>query len=110
MVKRVADGLTHKRTDWCTNIRFPRVHCYGRPWEADAEYDYEEKAGEQHGVGEHPMVLHPDKYNISKCSMLGALIHVSLRVVLRVVAPGQRKPRLRPPLVELEDAVRRRVP
>ena len=52
-VKRVADGLTHKRTERCTSTLPAGALLWA--WDADAEFD--ERAGEQW------IVLHPDKFN-----------------------------------------------
>ena len=53
VVKRVADGLTHKRSERCKTILPAGALLWA--WDADAEY--EEIAGEQW------VVLHPAKYN-----------------------------------------------
>jgi len=53
VIKRVADGMTHKRTERCTNILPAGALLWA--WEADPAY--EEAAGEQW------MILHPDKWN-----------------------------------------------
>ena len=76
VVKRVADGLTHKRTERCKTILPAGALLWA--WEADAEFG--EKAGEQW------MVHHPDTYNRH--------VQYAWRFdPCELVAPGQRKPR-----------------
>lgn len=82
-MKRVADGLTHKRTERCKTILPAGALLWA--WDADAEFG--EEAGEQW------MVLHPDKYNRH--------VQYAWRFdPCELVAPGQRKPPPREPLVE----------
>ena len=52
-VKRVADGLTHKRTERCTNI----LPAGALLWAWDADADFDEQAGEQW------LFLLPKKFN-----------------------------------------------
>ena len=83
VIKRVADGLTHKRTERCTNILPAGALLWA--WEADAEFE--------EGAGEQWMVLHPAKYNKH--------VQYAWRFdPCELVAPGQRKPPPREPLVE----------
>ena len=49
----MADGITHKRTDRCTNILPAGALLWA--WDADTEYD--------EGAGEQWMILHPEKFN-----------------------------------------------
>ena len=82
-VKRVADGLTHKRTERCKSILPAGALLWG--WDADPRFD--EKEGEQW------MVLHPDKYNRH--------VQYAWRFdPCELQAPGQQKPRPREPLVD----------
>ena len=82
-VKRVADGLTHKRSERCKNILPAGALLWA--WEADAEFD--EKAGEQW------MVLHPNKFNRH--------VQYAWRMdPCELGAPGQPKARPRAPQVE----------
>ena len=85
-VKRVADGLTSKRSERCKTILPAGALLWA--WEADAEFG--EKAGEQW------MVLHPDKYN-KHVQYAWRFDPCELR------APGQPKERPRAP--QVEDAV-----
>jgi hypothetical protein len=83
VVKRVADGLTHKRTERCTSILPAGALLWA--WDADAQFD--EKAGEQW------MVLHPSKYNKH--------VQYAWRFdPCELVPQGARKPPPREPLVD----------
>ena len=83
VVKRVADGLTDKRSQRCSSILPAGALLWG--WAADTEFD--EKEGEQW------MVLHPAKFNKH--------VQYAWRFdPCELGASEQRKPRPREPLVE----------